>query len=322
MLLNSELLKNLYYDMLRIRLTEEKIAELYKEQEMRCPVHLCIGQEAIPAGICKHLTKEDLVFSGHRSHGHYLAKGGDLQKMIAEIYGKATGCCGGKGGSMHLIDKSVGFFGSTAIVSGTIPIAVGAAFSKIIKRQNGIAVTFFGDAATEEGVFHESVNFAVLHEIPILFVCENNMYSTYSHISQRQPKREIYEMVRGHGLKSVLVDGNDIISVYEKADEIITSIRERNGPAFIELKTYRWREHCGPNYDNDLGYRGEDEFQKWVMTCPINRLGKVLISRGIVSEGQIQDMERGINIEIETAFRFAKESPFPDKGRLFENIYS
>ena len=315
--------KLLYEMMLRIRMVEEKIAELYPEQEMRCPVHLCIGQEAVAAGVCANLSRDDYVLSGHRSHGHYLAKGGDLKAMMAELYGKATGCCQGKGGSMHLVDLSAGFLGATPIVASTIPIAVGVAFGSVMRGQQRVTVVFFGDAAVEEGVFHESVNFAVLKGLPVVFVCENNLYSVYSPLSIRQPEgREIFQLAKGHGVESFQDDGNDIIKVYTLARKAIRKARQGNGPTFLEFKTYRWREHCGPYYDNDLGYRTESEFQEWKQRCPIERLRERLLGDGLISSQDIEGMVKELQAEIEDAIVFAKESPFPEEPLLQEQIYA
>lgn len=322
MIEDNKLLESLLYNMMRIRMVEEEIAELYSEQEMRCPVHLCIGQEAVAVGICSLLNNDDYAFSGHRAHGHYLAKGGSLKSLIAEIYGKKTGCSKGKGGSQHLVDISAGFLASTAIVSGTIPVAVGAAFGSKIQNKGNISVAFFGDAAVEEGTTYESINFAALHKLPILFACENNLYATYSHISERQPSRQIYSMVKGHGIESILVDGNDVISVYEQTQMALNKIKQGEGPIFMEFKTYRWREHCGPNYDNNLGYRSEEEFLSWKRKCPIEKLEKYVIEKKIMTQEEISLIKQKIQDEIEEAFLFAKESPFPEEQQLFENIYT
>ena len=254
----------LWRDMLRIRMVEEAIAEHYPEQEMRCPVHLSIGQEAAAVGVCAALQRKDWVFSGHRSHAHYLAKGGDLKRMIAEIYGKATGCCGGKGGSMHLTDQAAGFIGATPIVGSTVPIAVGAALTSQLHEEGRLVVIFLGDGAMEAGVVHESLNFAVLKNLPVLFACENNLYSVYSPLEVRQPpQRSLSQLAAGHGIQTMLVDGNDVCAVFEASSKACQSIRSGNGPIFLEMPTYRWREHCGPNYDNDIGYRTEEEFESW-----------------------------------------------------------
>ena len=314
---------NLLYSMFRIRMVEEMIAELYPQQQMRCPVHLCIGQEAIAAGVCQALNNDDYVLSNHRSHGHYLAKGGDLQKMMSEIYGKATGCSKGKGGSMHLIDLDAGFLGAVPIVGSTIPIAVGAAFSAMIKGEKRVSVGFFGEGATEEGVFHESLNFAVLKNLPVIMICENNLYSVYSPLSVRQPsKRDIYEIAQAHGMRSKKADGNDVLKVYELTKEAVERARNGQGPTFLEFATYRWREHCGPNFDNNLGYRTEKEYQKWKKLCPVERATRDLIKDGIITEKEIGKFKKDLFEEIEQAVSFAKASEMPDEKILREHIYS
>jgi len=321
--MEAESLKRLYYQMLRIRMIEEKIAELYPEQEMRCPVHLSIGQEAIAVGVCANLSGGDYVLSNHRSHGHYLAKGGGLKGMMAELYGKVTGCSQGKGGSMHLVDLSVGFLGATPIVGSTIPIAVGVAFGSMMRGEERVTVIFFGEAATEEGVFHESINFAILKRLPIVFICENNMYSVYSPLSVRQPEgREIFKLAKGHNIESYQGDGNDAIGVYQSAEQAIRKARRGGGPTLLEFKTYRWREHCGPYYDNDLGYRSESEFQEWKRHCPVEMLEKHLLGDGILCDKDINSMVSRLKIEIEGAVVFAKESPFPEEQSLLEHIYA
>jgi len=318
----NEILTSLFFKMLRIRLVEEAIARLYHEKEFRCPVHLCVGQEAIAVGVCENLLQNDYVMSSHRSHGHYLAKGGSLQRMFAEMAGKITGCCRGKGGSMHLVDQSVGFLGSTAIISGTIPVAVGTAFASKLKNRRNVTVVFFGDAAVEEGVFHESINFAVLHKLPIIFVCENNLYSVYTRRNLRQPDREIYTMVRGHGINAYKCDGNDAVSIYNLSKELVDSARQGGGPSFVEFSTYRWLEHCGPNYDNDLGYRDREEFEAWRENCPIIRMKNMLIEQQVLTEEMVIRMNNSITQEIEKAVVFAEESPFPEADQLFQHIYS
>lgn len=320
--LADETLWRLYREMLRIRMIEEAIADLYAEQEMRCPVHLCIGQEAVAVGMCAHLTREDYVLTGHRSHGHYLAKGGDFKAMMAELYGKATGCAHGKGGSMHLVDLSVGFLGATPIVGSTIAIAVGAAFSSVMKGERRVTTIFFGEGAVEAGVFHESLNFAALKELPVVFVCENNLYSVYSPLSVRQPSgREVFELARGHGIESHRAEGNDVLAVHALAEMAVTMAREGKGPVFLEFSTYRWREHCGPNYDNDLGYRTQAEFAVWRERCPVKWFKEYLLDQGMVNEGTLITVEREIRLEIGQAVAFAKESPFPAAGAMWEDIY-
>ncbi len=309
-------LSDLQHAMFRIRLVEEAIARRYSEEKMRCPVHLAIGQEAIAVGVCANLTNEDLVLSTHRAHAHFLAKGGDLRSMIAEIYGKVTGCSKGMGGSMHLIDKPVGFMGSTAIVGNTIPVAVGLALAFKIKRSLSISCAFFGDGAVEEGAFYESVNFAVLHKLPILFICENNLYSVYSGLGVRQPDgRKIHEMVSGMGIEVDHGNGNCILEVSQKVCEAKEKILSGKGPQFLEFETYRWREHCGPNYDNDIGYRSEQEFKEWQKRDPLREMFDTH------SEKKIMDITKKISLEIDDAFAFADESKFPQESDLHEAFH-
>ena len=296
----------LFESMLRIRLVEESIANKYSEQKMRCPTHLSIGQEAIAVGVCANLTSQDQVLSTHRAHAHYLAKGGCLNSMMAEIYGKASGCSKGMGGSMHLIDTSVGFMGSTAIVGNTIPVAVGLALEKKLTHKKSIACVFFGDGATEEGAFYESVNFAIIHSLPILFICENNLYSVYSGLEVRQPvDRKIYKMVRAMGISAQHGNGNDVEEVARKVKQAKTMILKSGGPQFLEFDTYRWREHCGPNFDNNIGYREESEFLKWKKKDPL---------KNFYSENSQKYIDRkidSISQEIDDAHQFADDSKFP-----------
>ncbi len=319
---NEEQYLEVLQKLLLIRLTEETIAERYNEQKMRCPTHLCTGQEAIAAGVCSALKKEDFVVSTHRAHGHYLAKGGDLNAMIAEIYGKSTGCSAGKGGSMHLIDQEVNFMGSTAIVGGTIPIGVGLALSAQLKKTKQISCVFFGDGSTEEGIFYESVNFAVVRELPVLFICEDNLYSVYSPQKVRQPDfKNINDKVDGLGCETETIDGNNAIEVFNRLKEILESMRENPRPYFIKLPTYRWREHCGPNFDNDIGYRSQEEYEKWKLRDPLIIIKKQLLQDNMITDIEYSDLEQKINEEIESAFEFAENSPFPDKKEMKTDIY-
>jgi TPP-dependent pyruvate/acetoin dehydrogenase alpha subunit len=311
-----------YFSMLRIRMVEEKIAELYSEQEMRCPVHLSIGQEAIAVGICEHLNRQDIVMSAHRAHAHYLAKGGNLKAMLAELYGKSTGCAMGKGGSMHLVDLEAGFFAAVPIVGSTIPIAVGVAWAFKLKKSRNIVTVFLGDGATEEGVFFESLDFASLKNVPILFVCENNFYSVYSQLDVRQsPDRKIAGLAESHGIKTYTGDGNNINQVSEIAKEAIEYIKDNNAPTFIELETFRMLEHCGPNGDDELGYRKKGELDKWLKRDPLNTFETLLIKNNQLSKDNILETKEIISTEIYEAFKFAKESPFPDLSALNQHIY-
>jgi len=315
--------RRMLYGVMRIRVIEERIRDLYAEQEMRCPTHFSIGQEAVAVGVCTHLTPDELITSAHRSHAHYLAKGGDLRAMLAELYGKATGCAAGKGGSMHLIDQSVGFLGAVPLVGSTIPIGVGAALSSVMRGEPRLTVIFFGDGATETGVFHESLNFAAIHRLPVVMVCENNLYSVLTPLRWRHPQsREIFELARGHGVFSQQGDGNDVELVYLLAGEAIEHARSGQGPAFIELKTYRWLEHCGPKDDQHLGYRPPGEFESWRARDPLKLYAGGLRERGVVTEAEITAMAKAIAVEVDDAVAFAKASPFPTRDQLTAHLYA
>jgi pyruvate dehydrogenase E1 component alpha subunit len=313
---------NLLYQMMRIRAVEEDISGRYSEQVMRCPTHLSIGQEAVASAAGLVLNNNDYAVSTHRGHAHYLGKGGNLKAMLSEIYGKETGCSRGRGGSMHLIDTSVGFMGTTAIVGNSIPIGVGLGLSCKLDGGNQVACIFLGDGAVEEGVFYEAVNFSAVKKLPVLFICENNLYSVYSPLHVRQPKgRNIFEMVEAIGVTSSSGNGNDALETYNLIDNSVSCIREGSGPQFIELSTYRWREHCGPNYDNDLEYRSEDEFLKWKDIDPIATLYSDLIDRGVINEQDQESAKRKIADEIKDAFKFAEDSPFPDASEAYADEY-
>lgn len=321
--MDNKILVSLFESMMYIRLVEEKVCDLYGEQEMRCPVHISIGQEATAVGVCQNLTLSDKLFSSHRCHGHYLAKGGNLKKFFAELYGKETGCSNGKGGSMHLVDISAGFIGATPIVGSSIPVAVGVALGLSMQKNNShIAISFFGEATTEEGVFHESINFAKLKNLPILFFCENNLYSVYTPLHLRQPKRKIIDIVRANELDCYEVDGNDVIAVYNISKEAIAKIRNGNGPAFIHAPTYRWKEHCGPNYDDNLNYRPKGELEEWKKKDPIKILKDRLIKERLLDEKEIRAIEKMVADKIDSAVKFAKSSKFPEKEELHKHLYA
>jgi pyruvate dehydrogenase E1 component alpha subunit len=261
--------------------------------------------------------------STHRAHGHYLAKGGNLKAMISEIYGKATGCSKGKGGSQHLVDLDAGFLGSTPIVGSIIPIATGVAFGITFKGTQQISAVFIGDASTEEGVFTESLNFAALKKLPILFVCENNFFSVYSPLSVRQPaERDNLALARAYGIYSDRGDGNNILDIYEITKKAVSHMQAGNGPAYLEFDTYRWREHCGPNFDNNIGYRTEEEYLAWRKRCPIENFDRQLKEGGSLTEQQTNQMKVKIETEIEEAFSFAKTSPFPESLELYSDMYA
>lgn len=320
--LSNKQLLALYKKMLLIRMVEETIAEKYSEKEMRCPIHLSIGQEAVAVGVCENLRTTDIIYSTHRCHAHYLAKGGDLNKMIAEIYGKETGCCGGRGGSMHLFDPEAGFGGATPIVGNSLPIAVGVAFAKKLSKKTDIVTVFIGDGTMEEGVTHESLNFASLHALPILFICENNSYSVYSHLSVRQPFRKIIRLAQAHAVSAKSYDGSDVGNVFQVTEEAVQYVRSGKGPVFLEFSSYRWREHCGPNYDDDLNYRDAKETKHWLAKDSIVSLENVLRRRGLLSLSSIARTKQIITNLIQEAFQFAQKSQFPKKTSLHDHVYA
>lgn len=312
----------LFASMLRIRRVEEALAARYAEQEMRCPMHLCIGQEAIAAGVCGALAETDLVYGNHRAHGHYLAKGGSLPRMVAELYGRRDGCCGGRGGSMHLIDQAAGFIGATPIVGGTVPLAVGSAWASQQRRSGEVVAVFFGDGCFEEGVVHESLNFAQLKQLPVLFVCENNGYSVMTGLRERQPERSIAGIAAAHGLAAAKADGNDVRLVHDTARSAIARARAGGGPQFLELSTYRWPEHCGPNDDDDLGYRPAGELRQWQERCPIARMRIRLLDSGELTRETEATLEGRVAAEIADAFAFALDSPPPAASSLARHVYA
>ncbi len=306
----------------RIRQIEEEIAKRYPEGMMRCPTHLSVGQEGVPSALAEYLTNEDYAVSTHRGHAHYLAKGGNLNRMIAELHGKVTGCCGGRGGSMHLADVDVGFMGTTAIVGNSIPLGVGLALSAQIKNTKQISCIYLGDGATEEGVFFESINFAAVRQLPVLFICENNFFSVYSDLTVRQPKdRKIFEMVSAMGVKSDFCDGNDILAVCGLLGKVVSEVRTGTGPYFLEFTTYRWREHCGPNYDDDLGYRSESEVDFWKKKDPVATLEGILRNKFPGFENESLVYKNEVEREIVEAFEFADRSPYPSSESLGFGVY-
>ena len=320
--ISPEIRVHLYRQMRRIRMVEEKIAALYPEQEIRCPCHLYIGQEAVAAGVCTVLAKEDTLFGTYRGHGIYLAKGGDLKALFAELYGKETGVTRGRGGSMQLVAPEVGFLCTSAIVGGTIPMAVGAALASTLRGDGQVATVVFGDGATEEGVFHESLNFASLKKLPVLFICENNFFATYSHQSARQCADNIDQRAEAYHIPGIRVDGNSVLEVYEVVQNAATRARRGEGPTLIECRTYRWLEQVGPDQDIHLGYRSEEELKAWMARCPVQSFEKKLAGEGILSKETVQEIATDIQREINEAVAFAQRSPFPPIEELEKSVYA
>ena len=319
--ISPEELLALYATMLRIRLVQLRIEELYPKDEMKTPVHLCIGQEAVAAGVCANLQREDYVFSNHRGHGHYLAKGGDLRAMIAELYCRETGCSKGRGGSMHLVDRSVGLMGSSSIVAGSVPLATGAALSSQMKRDGRVSVGFFGDAAAEEGVVYESVNFAVLKRLPVVFVCENNFYAVFSPLRSRQAFDGIHRRFAGCGIPTYQVNGNNVLEVYRIAQRAVEAARNGAGPSFVECRTYRWRGHSGGGSEVERGYRTQEEVDEWVKKCPVKTYERFLTREGLLTVEDKARITQSIQREIDDAFEFAQASPLPKGSDVLKYLY-
>jgi pyruvate dehydrogenase E1 component alpha subunit len=319
--LSKDTLIGLYRTMLRIRLFEEKIVELYPAQEMMTPVHLYIGQEAVAAGVISNLKKKDYIFSNHRSHGHCIAKGSDFKGIMAELYGKKTGCSKGKGGSMHLVDVERGILGTTAIVGAGIPMAVGTALASQMKGDGLVTVAFFGDGAADEGVFHESLNFASLKKLPVVFVCENNFYATNSPLKARHSTCHIAGSSPAYNMPGVCVDGNDPVRVYNEAEGAVKRARRGDGPTLIEANTYRWKGHVGPETDFEKGSRPKKELLEWMERCPIKSFEELLKKGSVMSEEDMAREKRDIERELDEAVDFAKKSPWPKTEELLKDLY-
>jgi len=310
-MISKNLKRQFLHDMLRLRLIEERLAAIYHPaDEIKTPMHLYTGQEAVAVGVCAALKGGDTVSPSHRSHGWYLAKGGNLNAMMAELMGKEAGCSGGWGGSMHLVDVKAGVMGSSSILAATVPHAVGCALAFQLKGEDKVAIAPAGDAATEEGVFHESLNWAALKKLPVIFICENNLYSTTTPLEQRQPNVEIYKRAAAYGIPGVQCNGNDVLEVYTIALEAIERARQGQGPSFIETMTYRWRAHVGPYHDWDAGYRTKQEVETWMAHCPIKKLSQEF------STQEIEKFKTEIDQEIDASLEFARRSSFPSKEAI------
>ncbi len=320
--MENEQLTGLYKTMVRIRMVEDRIAEEYKFDEIKTPIHLSIGQEAIAAGVCLHLKPEDYLLGTHRSHAQYLAKGGDLKKMIAELYLRKTGCSGGRGGSMHLVAPELGIPGSTAIVGGDLPLGTGTALASKLRDDGKVTAVFFGDGAVDEGTFHESLGFAALKKLPVLYVCENNHYAINSRETARHNNLNIAQWAAGYGMISRQIDGNDVLEVSKYAEEAVADCRAGNGPYFLECNTYRWKGHIGTVDDVGSGYRPEDEHRYWLSKDPIQWYGSYLRSIDLWDDQAEEALRAEIGQEIQEAFEFAQSSPKPSPEELSEHVFS
>lgn len=308
--------ERLYRELYRIRAVEERVAEVYPTDCIKSPVHLSIGQESVSVGVCDVLEPTDVVFGTYRGHALYLAKGGDLHRMIAELYGKVTGCARGKGGSMHLIAPEAGMMGTSAVVGTGIPQAVGYAYALQVRRQRSVVAVFFGDGAVEEGAFHESMNFAVMRKLPVLFVCENNDYAIHTSLERRQPGTSIARRAAAYGMPAELIDDGDVHRIRACAETMVGEIRAGQGPRFLECRIYRWREHVGPGEDFRFGYRDRAEMAPWVGRDALVKLATEL-------EPAVRErLESEVRAEIDAAFEAAAGAPEPEPSELFAHVFA
>ena len=310
----------LFYEMYLIRSIEEKISSEYSKGKMRCPVHLSIGQEACAVGISQNLSLKDIVYSNHRCHAHYLAKGGNIKKMISEIHGKKNGCVGGVGGSMHLQDLNVSFMASIPIVSSSIGLSLGASLHQKRLKSNKITVVYIGDAALEEGIFFECANFASLHKLPILFACENNLFSVYTPLKQRQINSDFKKYADAFRIPYKRINGNNVEQVFKVSKKIIKSIKTGKGPYFLQMDTYRYLEHCGPNKDDHLNYRNKKEVQYWKNKDPLIDMENRLLKK--YKKEKINSIKNKIDRKIEKIFLSVLKEKYPTTAEAKKYVYA
>ena len=318
---NSELLLALHLKMVRIRRFEESAGKMMEDGKIPGALHLYVGQEAVAAGVMQHLANEDQITSTHRGHGHLVAKGGEFHRMFAELFGRATGYCRGKGGSMHISNMALGMLGANGIVGGGPPIAMGAAFSNKFRKTNNVAVAFFGDGASNEGSFHESANMAALYKLPCVFVCENNGYGEYTPQVNHQAIIDVADRAAGYGMPGVVVDGMDVMAVYEAAGEAISRARRGNGPTLLECKTYRYYDHVGVR-GMGLTYRTDEELEAWKNKDAIVAFEQRLLELGVLTQKKIDEINATVNQDIQAGIKFAEDSPYPAPEELLDNVYS
>ena len=311
----------LYKKMVEIRLFEEKVRDLYARGLIPGSVHLYIGQEAIAAGVCAHLRQEDYITSTHRGHGHLIAKGAEPKYMMAELFGKKTGYCKGKGGSMHIADIHLGILGANGIAGGGIPIAVGAGLSSKLRGTEQVTICFFGDGSSNNGTFHEGLNFASVHRLPVVFVCENNLYGISVSQKQHQAIQDISIRSVAYNMPGLTVDGNDVLAVYQVSGEAVQRARAGEGPTLLEFKTYRWRGHYEGDPNQGRRYRTTEEIQAWIKKCPIKGFEEKLIKDRVLNKNKMDLIREEIEKRIEEAVAFADQSPFPDPQDILEDVY-
>jgi pyruvate dehydrogenase E1 component alpha subunit len=308
--------------MVRIRRFEEKLIDLKARGAIPGVLHLYIGEEATASGVCAALRTDDFITSTHRGHGHCIAKGGDLSKMIAELFGRSTGYCCGKGGSMHIADASIGILGANGIVGAGIPIAGGAGLSIKLRDSGQVVACFFGDGGANQGTFHESLNLAALWKLPVIFVCENNQYAISVAQSRSTSVEDVFVRKEAYGMHGRMIDGNDVMAVYEATLEATERARNGEGPSLLECKTYRWRGHYEGEADRGRTYRSAEEIEDWKSKCPIERFRKRLLQEELLAQSDLDKIENDIGEEIEKAIRFAEDSPFPDPEEALTGLYS
>ena len=320
--MNKKTYKKIYELQKKIRLVEEKISLNYQNDLMRCPTHLSIGQEAVAATSGLALNKKDISISYHRSHAHYLAKGGSVQKLFAELHGFEEGCSKGIGGSMHLTDLKNNFYGSTAIVSNSIPIGVGLAYSLKLNNQKNLVCIYIGDASVEEGVFYESLNFCVVKKLPVVFICENNFYSVYTHLNERQPKnRKIYKLAKAIGAKSYKLNQNNPFDLFLNFKKIFEKVRKTSFPHFVEIETFRFLEHCGPNDDTKLGYRTLKELNNWKKKDPLIFAKNYLVKKNIFKKEKLDSLDKNIFKNVNVDFSHMLNLKKPKFNRIKNLVY-
>ncbi|MBD3646687.1 MAG: thiamine pyrophosphate-dependent dehydrogenase E1 component subunit alpha [Pseudomonadales bacterium] len=307
--------------MVRIRTFEESAGKLMEDGKIPGALHLYVGQEATGVGIISHLTDEDQLTSTHRGHGHLIAKGGDFGRMFAELFGKSTGYCKGKGGSMHISNMDLGMLGANGIVGGGPPIAVGAAFANRFRKSKNVAIAFFGDGASNEGSFHEAANMAALYKLPVVFVCENNGYGEYTSQARHQAVVDVADRAAGYGMPGVVVDGMDVIAVYEAAGEAIERARKGQGPTLLECKTYRFYDHVGVR-GMGLSYRSDEELKRWKERDPIGMFEALLIKQKVLTEKKATEIKEAAQQEVDKGIEFAEGSPLPDVSELLDDVYA
>jgi len=317
--LSKEKFVEMYKRMLEIRFFEEKVFDLYAQNLVPGTIHLYLGEEAVAVGVCSLLKKDDYITSTHRGHGHCIAKGAELKRTMAEILGKKTGYCKGKGGSMHIADFKIGMLGATAVVGAGLPIAVGAGLSAKLRKTDQVVACFFGEGASNQGTFHESINMASIWKLPVIFVCENNLYAMGTRQSTVMAIENVADRAVAYGIPGVVVDGNDVLAVYEATQRAVERARKGEGPTLIECKTYR---HKGHSRVDPAKYRPKEEVEEWLAKDPIKRFKEKLLQTNTLTEPEIQQIEKEVSAEIEEAVKFAMESPYPAPEEALEDVYA